>query len=75
MNVTYNRSLLEVVLHLVKALAVNSVCGVYQHYQRRQWLGMRQKTRLQLRHLTAEQLDDVGITRDQADDEMKKTYR
>jgi uncharacterized protein YjiS (DUF1127 family) len=75
MNVTYNRSLLDVVLYLIKALIAKSVCGVYQYRQRRQWLKMRQRTRMQLRHLTPEQLDDIGMTRDQADDEMKKTYR
>lgn len=53
-------------------LLANAVHAIKSAKQQREGLAMKQKTREQLRHLTPEQLDDIGITREQADAEMNK---
>lgn len=61
-------------LCLVEQLSIAVMTLCHTLIKRYQWLTMKQKTRVQLKDLSSEQLDDIGITHEQALAEMKKTF-
>lgn len=65
-------SMISSAIRSTYTLLANAVYAIKSAKQHREGLAMKQKTREQLRHLTPEQLDDIGITREQADAEMNK---
>ncbi len=74
MNITYRGTIVGVILALVRAVATRGSYRLYDRYCHYRSLYKRQRTRDHLRHLSPEQLDDIGITPQQAQDEMKKGY-
>ncbi len=61
-------------LYVVQQLSLAVAAFCHTLIKRHQRLAMKQKTRAQLKNLTPEQLDDIGITRAQAQVEMNKGF-
>ena len=74
MNVLTKVRLFHSFSDLLRAVFTRFLLKAFSALEQHRFLAMKQRTRRQLQNLTADQLKDIGITQEQADEEMKKGY-